>query len=481
MTHASMAVAAPPRYSAHMRKAFPKFAALLAALLLAPWLAAAERKTVPSSAPRLALVIGNADYANLGRLANPAQDAQLMAEKLKALGFDVTEKRDRGLKEMSDDVEQFSRKIAERGKDTVAVLYYAGHGLESDGVNYLVPVNAEIRRRSDVAPQSLSVERIADRLASAGNGLNILILDACRNNPFPESVAPRGVTGLVPMGAVLGVFIASATGSGKTALDGDDGHSPYTRALAEAITSPGEKLEDIFKTVRRQVRLATRDLQIPWESTSVELDFYFVPPAPPPSPAAQLLAAAKETSNAALFDLLLERFPDSPEAAEAGEAVAKLRVAEPKQTPAAAASSAALVLARAKAARTPEAYDLVASLFPGTPEAEEARAAASRLREVTVLDSAGPTYEGRELVTHIQEQLSRLACMPGEGSGSFDAPTVTGLRHASLLTDEHYLWYRPTMAALRALKKIETGDGCGRQKLVEVPGCLHVNNEDFCR
>jgi uncharacterized caspase-like protein len=464
-----------------MRKAFPKFAALVAALVLAPWLAATERKTVPTSAPRLALVIGNANYASLGRLANPRRDAQLMAERLKQLGFEITEKRDRGLKEMSDDVEQFSRKVRDRGNDTVAVLYYAGHGLESDGVNYLVPVNAEIKRRSDVASQSLSVKRIADRLASAGNGLNILILDACRDNPFPESVAPRGVIGLVPMGAVLGVFVASATGSGKTAFDGDDGHSPYARALAEAITSPGEKLEDVFKSVRRQVRLATGDQQIPWESTSLELDFYFVPPPPAPSPAAQLLAAAKETGNAALFDLLLDRFPDSPEAAEARDAVAKLRAAGPKDTPAVAASSAALVLERAKSVRTPEAYDLVASLFPGTAEAEEARAAASRLREATVLDSAGPTYEGRELVTHIQEQLIRLTCMPGEGSGSFDAPTITGLRHASQLTDEHYLWYRPTMAALRALKKIETGEGCGRQKWVEVPGCLRINNEDFCR
>ena len=87
----------------------------------------------------------------------------------------------------------------------------------------------------------------------------------------------------------------------------------------------------------------------------------------------------------------------------------------------------------------------------------------------------------RELVTDIQEQLIRLACMPSEGSGSFDAPTVTGLRHASLLTDERYLWYRPTMAALRALKKIDAADGCGRQKMAEAPRCLHVNNEDFCR
>ena len=122
--------------------------------------------------------------------------------------------------------------------------------------------------------------RIADRLSAAGNQLNILILDACRDHPFPESVAPRGITGLVPMGAALGEFIASSTGSGKAAFDGDDGHSPYARALADAISAPGEKLEDVFKSVRRQVRLATGEQQIPWESTSLELDFYFVPPVP---------------------------------------------------------------------------------------------------------------------------------------------------------------------------------------------------------
>jgi uncharacterized caspase-like protein len=468
-----------------MRKAFPKSVVLLAALLagaiaLSP--AASEpRKTVSASAPRLALVIGNANYTKLGRLANPANDARLVAEKLRQLGFDVTQKADRDLKGMSDDVEQFARSIKERGKDTVSVLYYAGHGLESDGANYLVPVSADLKRKSDVAPQSLSVRRIADKLSSAGNGLNILILDACRDNPFPESIAPRGVTGLVPMGAVYGVFIASATGSGKTALDGDDGHSPYTSALAEAITAPGEKLEDVFKSVRRQVRLSTGEQQIPWESTSLELDFYFVPPAPPPSPAAQLLAAAKETQNPALFDLLLERFADSPEAPEARSALATLRAGDAKETIPAAASSAAIVLARAKSLKTPEAYDLVASLFPGTPEAEEARGAASRLREAIVLDTAGPTYEGHELVQHIQEQLIRLDCMPNEAGGNFDPPTISGLRRASLLTDERYLWYRPTMAALRALKKLETADGCGREKPVAAPKCLHVNNEDFCR
>jgi hypothetical protein len=438
------------------------------------------RKTVPKAAPRLALVIGNANYVKLGRLNNPSRDARLIAEKLRQLGFEVTETADRDLKGMSGDVDDFAGRIKERGPETVSLLYYAGHGLESDSINYLVPVNADIKRRSDVATRSLSVKRIAERLSAAGNQLNILIIDACRDNPFPEGAAPAVTLGLVPMGAVYGVFIASSTGSGKIAFDGDDGHSPYTKALAEAIAMPGEKLEDVFKSVRRQVRLATSEQQIPWESTSLELDFYFVPPAPAPSPSVQLFAAAKETGNVALFDLLIDRFPGSPEAIAARPMLLKLRQAQPNEIAGAPSSAAASVLARAKLVRTAEAFDLVASLFPDTSEADEARAAALRLREAIVLDSAGPTYEGRELVQLIQEQLTRLDCLSGERSGVFEPATIQGLRHASLLTNERYLWYRPTMAALRALRKIDAKEGCGRQKVVVSPRCLRINNEDFC-
>jgi len=461
----------------------------LTVLAVVPSFAAPQaRKTVPASAPRLALVVGNANYVKLGRLGNPGRDARLMADKLRQLGFDVTEVADRDLKGMTGDVEAFANKVKARGPETVSVLYYAGHGVENDSINYLVPVGADIKKRADVAPQSLSVKRVADRLSAAGNALNILIIDACRDNPFPQRVAPAATLGMVPMGAVYGVFIASSTGSGKTAFDGDEGNSPYTRALADVITTPGEKLEDVFKSVRRQVRLSTGEQQIPWESTSLELDFYFLPPPPAPTPAQQLFAAARETGNVGLYELLIERFPDSREAAEARPMLAELKPSAP-QAPAQLASAepsvvsvsaAGLVLARAKKTQTPEAYDLVASLFPDTLEADEARAAASRLREATVLDSAGPTYEGRELVQQIQEQLLRLDCMTGERSGSFEAMTIQGLRRASQLTDERYLWYRPTMAALRALKKIDAGDGCGRQKRIAAPRCLRINGEDYC-
>ncbi len=217
---------------APMRMNFVKSLWVFVGLVILPGSSLAagdQRKSVPASAARLALVVGNAKYVKLGKLDNPGRDARLMAEKLQQLGFDVTEVADRDLKSMTSDVEDFARKIKARGPETVSVLYYAGHGLENDSINYLVPVGADIKKRADVAPQSLSVKRVADRLSSAGNQLNILIIDACRDNPFPPGMAPATTLGLVPMGAVYGVFIASSTGSGKVALDGDDGHSPYTQ------------------------------------------------------------------------------------------------------------------------------------------------------------------------------------------------------------------------------------------------------------
>jgi hypothetical protein len=120
-------------------------------------------------------------------------------------------------------------------------------------------------------------------------------------------------------------------------------------------------------------------------------------------------------------------------------------------------------------------------LFPDSPEADGARAAAAALRETTVLDSAGPTYEGHELVQRIQDELIKRGCMSEQRNGLFEPATIRGLRRASLLTDDRFLWYRPTMAALRALRKIEAGDGCGPQQVIAAPRCVRINSEDFCQ
>ena len=470
-----------------MRRIVDCLIALSALIMIAALPAAAadaERRAVTDTAPRLALVIGNANYTAVTRLKNSANDAKLIGARLRSLGFDVSEALDLDRAAMSRAVDGFADRIKQSGKDAVSVLYYAGHGLEDRSANYLVPVNAVIRKNEDIAPQSLSVKQVADKLAASGNQLNILIIDACRDNPFPDNGPQLASRGLVPMGAVYGVFIASSTGSGKAAFDGDGADSPYTLALADSLMAKGEKLEDVFKSVRRQVRLATQEQQIPWESTAVEFDFYFVPPPPPVPAEQQLLAAAKETGKLALYELLIDKFPTSPEADEARQRAADLRSATTvTPSPASPAQApAATVLDRARTVNTPEAYDLVVALFPGTSEAEIARTEAARLREVFALDSAGPILEGRPLVENIQQQLTRLACAPGGLSGGvFDGATVQGLRQASLLTDDHYLWYRPTMAALRALRKVDTKEGCAVHQLAAGPRCLHVNDEDFCR
>ena len=466
------------------------FAALIVAiagLLQPPRLHAANgdaRPSIPVAAPRIALVIGNTAYAHLTKLRNPGNDARLMSSRLKQLGFTVTEAMDRGLSDLSNDVDAFTAQIKQHGRDTVAVLFYAGHGLEEDSINYLVPVDAQIKKRADIRTQALAVRQIAEQLAAAKNALNILIVDACRDNPFPETMPSRpATTGLTPMAAVYGVFIASSTGSGRAALDGVDGHSPYSKLLADEIVTPGQKLEDVFKRVRRQVRLTTAEQQIPWESTALETDFYFIPPPPPPAPEAQLLAAAEESGEAALFRLLIERFPDSLQAVRARAALADQRKAA-SSAPAAPTpptpSAAEIVMERARHAPTPEAFDLVAALFPGTPQAQNAQDAASKLREKTVLDSAGPAYEGRELVQQLQQQLARLDCTNVAPNGEFDPTTVQALRRATLLTDDRFLWHRPTLAAIRALRQVDARDGCPVHKLATVKTCIRIGNEDFC-
>lgn len=446
--------------------------------------AQAARPPGDASGPRLALVIGNSAYPKLVRLKNPGNDARLMSARLRQAGFEVTETMDRDRAGLSEDIAAFARAIRARGRNTVSVLYYAGHGVEDDSINYIIPVDAEIRRKADIRRQSVSVKGIADQLAEAGNMLNILIVDACRDNPFADSGMPAAPLGLAPMAAVLGVFIASSTASGKAALDGEKGHSPYTETLAEQLLTPGQKLEDVFKSVRRRVRLATADQQISWESTAVETDFYFVPP--PLSPEAQLLAAAAEADSRSLYAFLVERFPGSPEAAKARLALAASPPTAPdaaRQTESAAAPAtpaAQAALERAKQARTAEAFDLVVTLFPDTPQAEEAKAAASRLREATILDSAGPEFRGRELTVQLQQQLVRLSCLSAPASGEFDSASIAALRRSSLLTDDRFLWHRPTMAAFRALRKIDAAEGCAGRQFVSSAQCIRIGRETLC-
>lgn len=219
---------------------------------------------------RLALVIGNASYPR-GMLKNPLHDADDMTRALRQSGFSVMELRDASLQQMRSAVRQFGDRMA---ANDVGLVYYSGHGVEIQGHNYFVPVNADIQREDEVVEQSLDVGMILDKMASAQKGVNILIVDACRDNPFGHGLRSASV-GLGSMEPPSGTLIAYSTSPGKVAADGEGRNSPFTHHLLLAMQEPNKPIEQVFKEVRRAVQQETRNAQIPWETTSLSGDFFF--------------------------------------------------------------------------------------------------------------------------------------------------------------------------------------------------------------
>ena len=250
------------------------------ALLLAPGL---HRQA--DAAARAALVIGNSEYP-FGKLINPRNDAKLMASTLKQVGFEVTTVLDADRQTMQKALLDFSRAI--RDTDTVGLFYYAGHGAQTGGENYLIPIDADIKAESELKLFGINVDEFVATLERANGRINIVILDSCRNNPFGSGTRSLS-RGLAPIDAPTGTFIAYSTSPGQVALDGEGENSPYASALAKSIAAPGTSIEQAFKLARRDVLAATDKAQTPWETSSLTGDFYFEEPAaaPPPEPIAQ--------------------------------------------------------------------------------------------------------------------------------------------------------------------------------------------------
>ena len=243
---------------------------------LLPWTLTAEGMAAER---RIALVIGNGSYRHTAPLKNPPHDAQLMARTLSRLGFKVIELVDGSREQMLLALRQFGDLLEKGGDDAVGLFYYAGHGVQVNGRNYMIPITAEIKRESDVEIYAVNANAVLGTMGFARNRLNFMILDACRNNPFARSF--RSATqGLARMDAPRGTLIAYATAPGEVAADGKGQNSPYTQALTEAMKIPGMSVEHMFKRSRLLVMEATRDLQVPWESSSLTGEFYFNPAAP---------------------------------------------------------------------------------------------------------------------------------------------------------------------------------------------------------
>jgi Caspase domain len=247
--------------SARLRRLIALFALSLASLL--PSLAQAPVDL------RVALVIGNAAYPGNAALINPTNDAKAMGEVLRGLGFSVVETRDASRAQMNAAIAQVRDKL--RGKQGVGMLYYAGHGLQLDWRNYMVPVDAKISTASDVPTQSIDINQVLEAFKQAGTRMNILVLDACRDNPYSSANAK----GLAQMDALPGTFLAYATAPGNVAEDGTGSNGLYTSYLLQELKKPQARIEDVFKRVRLHVRQKSNGRQIPWESTSLEDDFVF--------------------------------------------------------------------------------------------------------------------------------------------------------------------------------------------------------------
>jgi len=219
---------------------------------------------------RHALVIGNGTYAN-GPLRNPVNDARAMAKVLGESGFNVMLVENGTQGAMQRAIRTFGDKISKGG---VGLFYYAGHGIQTRGRNYLIPVNAEIEREYELEFASVDVNLVLAMMDSAKNGLNIVILDACRNNPFGRGFRSMQ-TGLAQMEAPTGTFIAFATAPGSVAADGKEEHGVYTKHLLAEMIRPGMPIELMFKQVRNGVMAETKGEQIPWESSSLRGEFSF--------------------------------------------------------------------------------------------------------------------------------------------------------------------------------------------------------------
>lgn len=221
---------------------------------------------------RLALVIGNAVYS-FSPLKNPVNDASDMAVLLQKLGFTVILKKNINLREMEEAIQDFGSRLKQGG---VGLFYFAGHGLQVNGVNYLVPIGARIDKEADIKYEAVDAGKILDEMANAKNGFNIVILDACRDNPVTRRFrsASRGlaIIGSAPVGA----YISYSTGPGQVALDGEGRNSPFAAALMHYMKEPGLTIEQVFKNVRHRLGQETGGRQIPWELSSLEGDFFFV-------------------------------------------------------------------------------------------------------------------------------------------------------------------------------------------------------------
>ncbi|MBR0791818.1 caspase family protein [Bradyrhizobium manausense] len=278
---------------------------VLCHLILASALLALTQLMMPTQAAaeaRLALVIGQSAYRTVPTLPNASNDAKGMAEMLGNAGFNVTAAPNLSQNEMRQAISDFAEKVSASGADTVALVFYAGHGLQIDGENYLVPVDLDPKREADIPLQGVRLNDLLNTLGALPTRARIFMLDACRNNPFPAlSGAGHGLAIVDTKAGAPGSFISFSTSPGAEAEDGSGADSPYTTAALTVAKQPNIPIEEVFKRIRIAVAQSTDGRQIPWESSSLTTDFKFFGDSSgqPPVPGANAMALASTPRSVA--------------------------------------------------------------------------------------------------------------------------------------------------------------------------------------
>jgi len=272
---------------------------------------------------RVALVVGNSAYQNAEALKNPVNDARAMAKVLRDAGFEVMERENLTRRAFVEALYEFSGKVPPGG---VGLFYYAGHGIQVRGLNHLVPIDAALANERDVKYETIDLNDVLNGLDEARARLSLVILDACRDNPFARRFRSTG-RGLAQADAPRGTVIAYATAPGDTAADGEGNNGLYTAELLKAIAQPGLKLEEVFKRTIDGVARSSGNKQTPWVSSSFRGEFVFnaavnIPPPAPPPPVVAVPAPSVDpveqtawttiaaSNNPVMFELFLKRFPN---------------------------------------------------------------------------------------------------------------------------------------------------------------------------
>ena len=338
---------------------------------------------VPPTVRRHALVIGNGAYRHVEPLDNPLNDARAMASALRELNFDVDYHEDAGLGELEDAVDRLTERVA---RDEVALVYYAGHGVQVDGINYLLPVDILVRSAEELILRALSFDRCIAATGAAEEGLGILILDACRDNPFDALRGALG-RGLASVSEARGeTFISYAAAAGAVAYDDaqGSGNSPFTAALVSALEVPGHDIYDVFRIVRGRVREATEGRQLPWLSSSLERSFVFRFPEEELERHSVVAAAPAlpeaETDETALEALEAPEAPEAPSTLTETVTAALASVGRPPPATAPAYELDTLMWQAIRFSQTQQDFQTFIGLYPESEFADDARAMLENIR-----------------------------------------------------------------------------------------------------